>query len=674
MDINNEGSRGSCTPSMPTQVYLLQTDTGINLRSNEQVLPLHLLDNSLEYCRSPFLSPLQTKRRSDVQEEQFQELLDPYQEPVEKHCRNTDNQLRGLAEILRPGLIKSEFTSVITNTNYKEVNRSLKNYVQIHDRVVLPRALAVLPSILQIQRREAITARRTLPAYARFGPVEGIRKNISQAEAVQLVLNATSNKKPLFLLKNNDSDSNCNIHIDTSDKDKANWISLLPLGDQNTANVWLYEENNELYAITTDVIPLRKPLMLGYSKKYADSYGLIGPTIDIEMENQSHTPPLWCSECQRALPSAKLLLRHIDMYHKDDKVVPRRPYRCRHCSRIFTRIFTLRRHKQIHCPNKIEKKTSVVHTESEPQTNLNTSITSEDNRIPSDESFQNYSNALDFSTSLFDTDRIPSLDISGNSRTDNDFIPYEIGYKDENCTNDLDFDIKQEKPVNLSKDSKKLEKQLLVTCPYCKQVLAKDIRRHISECPSRRFECECKKVFTNRKKLAHHIFVQHSNESQAENKDENTNTEAETTKPDSDSIVYKCEQCQHIFKRRGMLVNHLWRVHETVSAKVPLERRVRHYPCGICPKIYRTAAKRNRHLQLHHPGAPETRAAVEGGTRACEPAVCAACPRQYATRAKLLQHQRAAHPHLAPPTNPKLKSTDSAVQSNKKKSTFFVTS
>lgn len=64
--------------------------------------------------------------------------------------------------------------------------------------------------------------------------------------------------------------------------DKSNWISLLPLGDQNSANVWIYEENQELYAITTDVLPSRKPLMLGYSKKYADAYGLIGPTKDLE--------------------------------------------------------------------------------------------------------------------------------------------------------------------------------------------------------------------------------------------------------------------------------------------------------------------------------------------------------------------------------------------------------
>lgn len=67
--------------------------------------------------------------------------------------------------------------------------------------------------------------------------------------------------------------------------DKSNWIGLLPLGDQNSANVWLYEENQELFAITTETVPLRKPLKLGYSKQYADDYGLIGPTKEIRKGN-----------------------------------------------------------------------------------------------------------------------------------------------------------------------------------------------------------------------------------------------------------------------------------------------------------------------------------------------------------------------------------------------------
>lgn len=84
----------------------------------------------------------------------------------------------------------------------------------------------------------------------------------------------------------------------------------------------------------------------------------------------------------------------------------------------------------------------------EPPLKVNVSMCSEDNKLPSDESFQNYTNGLDFSTNLFDTDRISTLDISGNSRSD-DFNPYAIGYKDENAlTNDLDFSLNCEKEVS----------------------------------------------------------------------------------------------------------------------------------------------------------------------------------------------------------------------------------
>lgn len=66
---------------------------------------------------------------------------------------------------------------------------------------------------------------------------------------------------------------------------------------------------------------------------------------------------------------------------------------------------------------------------------LNKSLTLEDDRLPSDESFQNYTNGLDFSTNLFDTDRIPNLDISGNSRSETDLNTYGVGNKDDNDLN-----------------------------------------------------------------------------------------------------------------------------------------------------------------------------------------------------------------------------------------------
>ncbi|CAH0702399.1 unnamed protein product [Spodoptera exigua] len=670
-------------PGAPTHLYLLQMDSSINLSLNEQLLPLHLLDNSLEYGHKQYLLPIPLKQKET--QDQLEVLIDSSQGQakimgvIDRNHKSAQNILAICDDQLQTSSMVEGSINMALSTDHvphmkgtplnlsieetehdDKINKTktINNYVHISDRIVPPRAYAVLPSVLQIQRHHIISTRRSLPAFARFGPVQGIRNKLSQSEAVELVLNATSNKVPLFLVR--DLDGNI-IHIDTTDKDKSNWIGLLPLGDQNSANVWLYEENQELYVVTTEILQLRKPLILGYSKQYADAYGLIGPTKEIGKDTEVQKT-WWCYECQRALPSEKQLKSHTESCHKDGVLLPRRRYRCRHCTRTFSRLFVLRRHTSLHCPVKLEKRNRVSNQDPKndgPQININTSINSEDNRIPSDESFQNYSNGLDFSTNLFDTDRISSLDISGNTRSDNDFNPYAIGYKDENdLANDLEFSSKLENCRRTSKEiSPKPEEQLIVPCPYCNEIIVKGNRRqHISKCPARMLTCECKKVFRNMKQFKEHMWSQHSNEKPVQSESEN-NEPAPETKPEGPPL-YKCDQCQHTFKRRGMLVNHLWKIHNMISAQVPLERRVRHYPCGTCTKLYRTAAKRDRHVQLHHPGAAKFRVeALDGGTRVCEPAMCSECPRQYVTRAKLLQHQRAHHPYLIlPPTTKKGKS------------------
>ncbi|XP_050562047.1 PR domain zinc finger protein 10-like [Spodoptera frugiperda] len=679
-EMNNTDPQAPCGP---THLYLLQMDSSINLSLNEQVLPLHLLDNSLEYGHKQYLLPIPLKQKdasdqlevlidSSHGQAKIMGVIDRAYKSAPNHLPICDDQLQTVSVVGGSNLaLKTEHLPDLNGTplnlsieetglNNKvdfdnKIHKTVNNYVHISDRVVPPRAYAVLPAVLQVQRHHIISTRRSLPACARFGPVQGIRNKISQSEAVELVLNATSNKIPLFLVR--DMEGNI-IHIDTTDKDKSNWIGLLPLGDQNSANVWLYEENQELFAITTETVPLRKPLILGYSKQYADDYGLIGPTKEIRKETQVEKT-WWCYECQRTLPSEKQLKSHTETYHKDGALLPRRRYRCRHCTRTFSRLFALRRHTLLHCPVKIERRNKVTNQDTqndEPQTNINISINSEDNRIPSDESFQNYSNGLDFSTNLFDTDRISNLDISGNTRSDNDFNPYAIGYKDDNdLANDLDFSCKLENCQRTSKEkSPQPEEQLIVPCPYCKEIIVKGNRRqHISKCPARVMTCECKKVFRNMKQFKEHIWSQHSNEKPVQSESVNNVPDVPEIKPEGPPL-YKCEQCQHTFKRRGMLVNHLWKIHNMISARVPLERRVRHYPCGTCTKLYRTAAKRDRHVQLHHPGAAKFRVeALDGGTRVCEPAMCSECPRQYVTRAKLLQHQRAHHPYLIPPPTTK---------------------
>ncbi|CAB3247840.1 unnamed protein product [Arctia plantaginis] len=671
---SNSDLPGAVEPTL----YLLEMDSTFNLRTSDaQVIPLHVLNNGTDLGPNRFFLPIQNKEES---QQQVQVLIDPCPAPavkfvtiqVESSCQQeqqmsvcqtdqlsspltivSSNQLPCLGdEVETSGM---NLIRPLTNSSEQSLNvacKGMQNYVHISDRSIPPRAIAVLPTILHIRQKDKISPRRSLLPRTRFGPIQGVKQRMSLEKANEVLQEAVINKRPLFMLKDDDEHIE---YINVTDKDKANWIGLLPLGDDISANVWIYEENNELYIITTEAVPSRKQLMLGYSQKYAQEYGLVGPTKNIETGFPLSSKMWWCYECQRAMTSASQLQRHMNTHHQEYKAnTKRRRYRCRHCARTFSRIFTLRRHVARHCEKKPKKSDSVINTETLQESILNTSLNSEDNRVPSDESFQNYSNGLDFSTNLFDTDRIPSLDISGNSRSEV-FNPYGLD-NISSLTNDLEYTNGSLNKVDVSpakeneKNQQEKDTETSVSCTYCKQLVARGKKRqHISECPARRFECDCKQIFTSKELLALHIYSEHSTNKETEEEEQNEDNDT-TSVTVQNNKAYVCEQCQHAFKRRGMLVNHLWRVHNTAPTRVPLVRRERHFPCGACPKLYRTAAKRRRHLRLHHPGSENIRAKeIEGGTRTCSPAACTECPRQYATRAKLLQHQRQHHPYLVQP-------------------------
>ncbi|XP_068632550.1 PR domain zinc finger protein 10-like [Battus philenor] len=540
-----------------------------------------------------------------------------------------------------PILPKYDNDNYLSDTNIKQI----PSYVHIPDRKILPRALAVLPSVLQI-RNGVIYPRRSLPAHVRFGPVQGVTSVISHEEENRLIVQSVSSMQPVFLSRKNDVNV---TYIDTSDRDKSNWIGLLPLGSDETANVWLHEEDDELYGYTLTSLTARTPLVLGYSEDYAKDHGFPLMTLPSTVCKgiQSNDRRWWCYECQHNMATAALLQHHMDVYHKEEKPLTRRKYRCKQCTKTFSRLFTLKRHVTLHCTKntvKINEDSQNNQTPSLSDMTINQSFNADESRIPSDESFNNYTNGIDFNN-LFDTDRISNLDVSGVSTSEVDFNPYSVISRDESClTNVLDFtrfpsdndtlchsEVFQDKEEEIPK---------LISCPTCNQTIERENKRnHVRVCPGLKFYCECGQYFSSSQKLRNHVASEHPNQEDTDMVPKNA-TESH----------YKCEECEVNFKRRGMLVNHMWRVHKTSSVSVPLEKRVRHYPCTACPKIYRTAAKRDRHVKIHHPGAEiSSRRSIQGGIIACRPAICSGCPRQYATRAKLLQHVRASHPNLAPP-------------------------
>jgi len=135
---------------------------------------------------------------------------------------------------------------------------------------------------------------------------------------------------------------------------------------------------------------------------------------------------------------------------------------------------------------------------------------------------------------------------------------------------------------------------------------------------------------------------------------------------DYQQFIFKCNDCQLGFKRRGMLVNHLAKRHPSVNIasvpelSLPIVRTKRDFYCQYCEKVYKSSSKRKMHILKVHPGAEMPVGAKRGvggedgslpnptfsttvGSVLSVAHGCNCCHKQYASKAKLLQHQRKKH-------------------------------
>ncbi|PAA57768.1 hypothetical protein BOX15_Mlig022994g1, partial [Macrostomum lignano] len=79
---------------------------------------------------------------------------------------------------------------------------------------------------------------------------------------------------------------------------------------------------------------------------------------------------------------------------------------------------------------------------------------------------------------------------------------------------------------------------------------------------------------------------------------------------DFERFIYKCRDCSLGFKRRGVLVNHMVRVHPEIplssvsELNLPLLQQVRsrpnNLPCPLCGSLFRSDQQRQAHLQRVH--------------------------------------------------------------------------
>lgn len=128
---------------------------------------------------------------------------------------------------------------------------------------------------------------------------------------------------------------------------------------------------------------------------------------------------------------------------------------------------------------------------------------------------------------------------------------------------------------------------------------------------------------------------------------------------DYERFIYKCHECRLGFKRRGMLVNHLYKRHPEVpidsvpELNLPILKEQKCYYCQFCDKVYKSSSKRKAHIMKYHPDAIDMNElrtyrnpafSETVGSITTEPQACPWCYKQYASKTKLIQHQRIKHP------------------------------
>ncbi|CAG0879387.1 unnamed protein product [Darwinula stevensoni] len=497
----------------------------------------------------------------------------------------------------------------------------------------------------------AVFAKKDIDKRIRFGPLEAGDESALSSARPDLILTV-------------ELDGASFIPVDTGRNEATRWMGLVrPAKAHSEQNLMVYQQGNNLYYITTRLIPEGRELKVGYSIPYAHrrSLHLLKPcgeegmrpprllpkkdkvvhsssnvskssVIKVEVETVRQSPEAAfqgkcastgagnhigdrCKTCYKRFPTPERLQHHLIIHESD---LPK-PYKCGICHKRFLNLSALNVHSKMHferffqCPM---CDTTLGH------------LTALKNHVKEHRHEDN----------LFHCPFCP--------RT---YEAYQL----------------------IRKHIRGRHSGKCYVCPLCeKKFLGSDkLKNHmLRHSDLREFLCSlCGKQFKRKDKLMDHLKSAH--DKKKEEMKESLQLRQLLTKkkqplpkvgdPGYSEFIYKCEECRMGFKRRGMLVNHMNSRHpekeldSIPELSAPILRTTRDYFCPHCDKVYKSSSKRKAHIMKKHPGHSVDVEAIDGksmsepaGNVALLPAKCEFCPRQYATKAKLLQHQRKHHPSL----------------------------
>lgn len=258
----------------------------------------------------------------------------------------------------------------------------------ISDKPVPSRARATLPaSYLAINWLSTsvdssgpvygVFARKTIPNRTQFGPIEGI---LMKNEDPDVIVNS-----PLELLV--ESESGEMRRLDVSNENTSNWMRFVrPAKSIKEQNLILSQQGHSLYFTSIRQIHPRQELLVWYSPTYAAKRNL--RLLEPEQNLKDQCKTVWpCFECDEKFKSSEELQKHLNTHDvdredkfdgmttrskkqlanqavrrktqsyvppvkkyrlSDTKSSPEKTFECTICKRSFPRMYSLKRHLQLH--------------------------------------------------------------------------------------------------------------------------------------------------------------------------------------------------------------------------------------------------------------------------------------------------------------------------------------
>ncbi|KAL3881270.1 hypothetical protein ACJMK2_027726 [Sinanodonta woodiana] len=246
------------------------------------------------------------------------------------------------------------------------------NFTHLDDSPLLSRARASLPSCLYLRQScrtqfpnyLGVWAKQTICARTRFGPLIGLRKPFPPPPHEE-----KNGDFGFCIWKVFDENGKAEM-VDVNSEDNCNWMMFLRLASSLVdQNIIAYQQNSDIFVITSKEIDPDQELLIWYSTNYAKNMGVsqdpsvqkilqcqfCGKLFSGKMKLKEHTRKQhpdehrqgWnCVICCKGLSSSSKLKNHM-LSHMGIK-----PHTCNICAKQFSDPSNLRTHLSIHTGQK----------------------------------------------------------------------------------------------------------------------------------------------------------------------------------------------------------------------------------------------------------------------------------------------------------------------------------